>query len=107
MQIFSLSICLCLHNGNFHRISMDIINALHFCHANHLVHLDVKPQNVFVAVINEASEVNYICKLFDFGCSTFTNQESCSTNQVRKSRYDETSQSFQKPSTLLMNRCNS
>ncbi|KAG4066763.1 hypothetical protein HA402_013399 [Bradysia odoriphaga] len=69
------------------RISMDIINGLRFCHAKHLVHLDVKPQNVFVAVVGDATEANYVCKLFDFGCSTFIDEKNCSTNQRGTIRY--------------------
>lgn len=55
-----------------HRLHVmsDISSALVFCHENKIVHLDLKPQNVFVAV--QSTTVNgraYVCKLFDFGCS--------------------------------------
>lgn len=51
-----------------HRLSIlsDIASALMFCHENRIVHADVKPQNILVAV---APARGYLCKLFDFGCS--------------------------------------
>lgn len=55
-----------------HRLFMlsDIANALKFCHENSIVHSDLKPQNVLVAVSLKAREDRgYMCKLFDFGCS--------------------------------------
>lgn len=74
------------YSRNVYRISIDVINGLCFCHAKNLVHLDVKPQNVFVAFggggSSKVSNSNYVCKLFDFGCSTFVSEESCSSNQV-------------------------
>lgn len=63
---------------------MDVVNGLRFCHAKHLVHLDVKPQNVFVAVVGSSLSPSYVCKLFDFGCSSFISQENSSVNQVRE-----------------------
>lgn len=51
-------------------ILSDITNALAFCHENKIIHSDLKPQNILVAVNSTATiNRNYICKLFDFGCS--------------------------------------
>lgn len=62
------------------RILCDIINGLCFCHRNHIVHLDVKPQNVVVCLVvpgdsdSSCSHVrNYLCKLCDFGSSLTLN----------------------------------
>lgn len=55
-------------------ILTDIARALVCCHENNIVHLDVKPQNVFVAVKKAENNVggrSFICKLFDFGSSLF------------------------------------
>lgn len=55
-----------------HRLFMlsDIANALKFCHEKGIVHSDLKPQNVLVAVnIKTNDDRGYLCKLFDFGCS--------------------------------------
>lgn len=46
----------------------DISSALSYCHSMGIIHCDVKPQNIFIAVGGK-SERAYICKLFDFGCS--------------------------------------
>jgi serine/threonine protein kinase len=56
-----------------HRLYMlwDISKALVFCHSHGIIHADLKPQNVLVAVnVKTAEERGYMCKLFDFGCST-------------------------------------
>ncbi|XP_035911948.1 proto-oncogene serine/threonine-protein kinase mos [Anopheles stephensi] len=57
-------------------IMCDIISGLCFCHRHNIVHLDVKPQNVIVTVIDGASTQSscqplrqYLCKLCDFGSS--------------------------------------
>lgn len=55
-----------------HRLYMlsDIAKALTFCHSNKIIHLDLKPLNVLVAVrVNGLHGRSYMCKLFDFGCS--------------------------------------
>lgn len=68
----------------YHRLLIlcDIINGLCFCHRHHIVHLDVKPQNVIVCLlipgcqsdIQQCAHVrNYICKLCDFGSSIVLN----------------------------------
>ncbi|XP_034028436.1 proto-oncogene serine/threonine-protein kinase mos [Thalassophryne amazonica] len=44
------------------RFSTDVAHGLRFLHANHIVHLDIKPANVLVS-----SE--HLCKIADFGCS--------------------------------------
>lgn len=66
----------------YHRLMIlcDIINGLCFCHRHHIVHLDVKPQNVVVCLVtpgypdSNCSHVrNYLCKLCDFGSSLTLN----------------------------------
>lgn len=62
------------HIDLFHRLHIlsDIARALDCCHKHKIVHLDVKPQNVFVAVnSSSANDRRYTCKLFDFGSSFF------------------------------------
>lgn len=75
----------------YHRILIlcDIINGLCFCHRNHIVHLDVKPQNVIVCLVAPGCQIgtqcvhmrNYTCKLCDFGSSVRLN----ALNQSEKS----------------------
>ncbi len=43
-------------------MSLDLIKAMEFIHANNIVHMDIKPANIIVTN-------NLICKLTDFGCS--------------------------------------
>lgn len=51
-------------------ILVDITKGLMFCHEHEILHLDLKPQNIFVALnVSGNSERDYVCKLFDFGCS--------------------------------------
>lgn len=57
-------------------ILIDITNAICFCHENGIIHLDIKPQNVLIAFLNENQHQKtskflkkYICKICDFGCS--------------------------------------
>ncbi|XP_058459085.1 uncharacterized protein LOC131435335 isoform X2 [Malaya genurostris] len=67
----------------YHRLMIlcDIINGLCFCHRNHIVHLDVKPQNVIVCLLKLGCQSNgqcshvrkYTCKLCDFGSSILLN----------------------------------
>lgn len=48
----------------------DIASALVFCHSNKIIHLDLKPLNVLVAIDAIGNNNRgYLCKLFDFGCS--------------------------------------
>lgn len=72
----TLQHCLDLYRVDLvHRVQIlsDISKALVFCHENKIVHFDLKPQNVFVAVANvqnvSDTGYGYLCKLFDFGCS--------------------------------------
>jgi serine/threonine protein kinase len=54
-----------------HRLHIlcDISNALRFCHANKIIHLDLKPQNVLISLEQCSNTKGYCCKLSDFGCS--------------------------------------
>ena len=47
------------------RIFRQIVQALNYCHTNHVVHRDLKPEN-FLFVSNDA---NYDLKIIDFGLS--------------------------------------
>jgi serine/threonine protein kinase len=61
-------------------ILSDIVAAIKFCHQNGIIHFDIKPQNIFVAVNTQEEPVgrSYVCKLFDFGCSMrVSDPESC------------------------------
>lgn len=48
-------------------MSLDLIKAMEFIHANNIVHMDIKPANIIVTT-------NLICKLTDFGCSIKLNK---------------------------------
>lgn len=55
-----------------HRLHIlnDIANALTFCHAHKIIHLDIKPQNILISFQKHESRTRtYCCKLSDFGCS--------------------------------------
>ena len=43
-------------------ISVQILKAVAFTHAQNLIHLDIKPQNILV-------DCNFVCRLTDFGCA--------------------------------------
>ncbi|KAH8365146.1 hypothetical protein KR084_003724 [Drosophila pseudotakahashii] len=59
------------------RITLDVVAALRYCHSQNVLHLDVKPTNILVALGIKSSGVgnlskvkrSYICKLCDFGSS--------------------------------------
>ncbi|ALC41489.1 mos, partial [Drosophila busckii] len=56
-------------------ITLDILAALRYCHSQRILHLDIKPPNILVALgISSIDkhcrfERQYICKLCDFGSS--------------------------------------
>lgn len=64
-------------------ITLDILAALRYCHSQHVLHLDVKPPNVLVALGTKSTGAgnlynrSYICKLCDFGSSIKLDDESC------------------------------
>lgn len=78
----------------YHRLLIlcDIINGLCFCHRQHIVHLDVKPQNVIICVLipgcspnNRCSAIrNYTCKLCDFGSSIALNKPSTGESKINR-----------------------
>lgn len=53
---------LSLHIGQRKHFCIDLVRALEFIHANHIVHMDLKPANVIVTD-------SFNLKLTDFGCS--------------------------------------
>ncbi|PNF33700.1 hypothetical protein B7P43_G11426 [Cryptotermes secundus] len=55
------------------RYALDIVLALHHCHSNRILHLDVKPSNIMVC-----SQGDY-CKLCDFGSSHDMREEEYCT----------------------------
>ncbi|KAH8253805.1 hypothetical protein KR032_007036, partial [Drosophila birchii] len=57
-------------------ITLDVVAALRYCHSRNVLHLDVKPTNILVALGPRSSidhfsryKRSYICKLCDFGSS--------------------------------------
>lgn len=69
-----------------HRLYLlsDIASALMFCHSNKIIHLDLKPLNVLVALNPDAKNGRrYLCKLFDFGCSMRLQQSDNASAGVR------------------------
>ncbi|KAH8297438.1 hypothetical protein KR044_011854, partial [Drosophila immigrans] len=68
-------------------ISLDVLAALRYCHCQHVLHLDVKPPNILVALGAKANSIgkqciynrSYICKLCDFG-SSIKLDELCSNH---------------------------
>ncbi|XP_068147787.1 serine/threonine-protein kinase mos [Drosophila tropicalis] len=58
-------------------ITLDVLAALRYCHSHNILHLDVKPANILVALDTRTFTVrqlsnykrNYLCKLCDFGSS--------------------------------------
>lgn len=57
------------------RYALDIAYALHHCHSNKILHLDVKPSNIMIC-----SPQDY-CKLCDFGSSHVLGEEEyCSVS---------------------------
>lgn len=57
-------------------ILIDITSAICYCHEKGIIHLDIKPQNVLIAFLNETQHhkttkflKKYKCKICDFGCS--------------------------------------
>ncbi|KAH8400816.1 hypothetical protein KR009_001180, partial [Drosophila setifemur] len=58
-------------------ITLDVVSALRYCHSHNVLHLDVKPTNILVALGKRPSGIapleqhkrSYICKLCDFGSS--------------------------------------
>ncbi|XP_037926904.1 serine/threonine/tyrosine-protein kinase HT1 [Hermetia illucens] len=71
------------------RISADIIKALCYCHDRNLLHLDVKPKNVLVAIFGSKgpAEKLYQCKLCDFGSSMVTASSKKQTSPRGTIRY--------------------
>ncbi|XP_017866991.1 PREDICTED: serine/threonine-protein kinase mos [Drosophila arizonae] len=67
-------------------ITLDVLAALRYCHCQQVLHLDVKPPNVLVALGTkqtgfgrlEQSKRRYICKLCDFGSSIRLGDEQSS-----------------------------
>lgn len=75
----------------FHRfkILIDVAAGLQFCHSADLVHLDLKPDNIMM-VMNNDNE--YICKIFDFGCSSKCSRRNENKNHFIKNSDDEDEQ---------------
>lgn len=67
---FILDNCIQQKMNLLHRIYIlqDIASALEYCHSHQVCHGDLKPLNIMVVMTNGKLR-NYVCKLFDFGCS--------------------------------------
>ena len=48
-------------------ILLHIANGLAFIHAKNLVHLDIKPENIFISINEETNEKNITYKIGDLG----------------------------------------
>ncbi|XP_037952277.1 serine/threonine-protein kinase mos isoform X2 [Teleopsis dalmanni] len=74
-------------------ITLDILAALSYCHSRHILHLDVKPQNVLVdysrslEATSEPIHKGYICKLCDFGASINYDQLNLKSKSKGTVRY--------------------
>ena len=60
------------------RIALEIASGLQFCHANGILHLDVKPQNILI-------DSKGCCKLTDFGNSRRLSDLILSSNYTKVS----------------------
>lgn len=65
------------------KILSDVASALIFCHENNIIHADIKPLNILVAVNIKDKLRSFQCKLFDFGCSLLLNQRKFNLNGVK------------------------
>lgn len=45
----------------------DVASALAHCHANRVLHLDIKPDNIFIVLVSHGSQLEPLYKLGDFG----------------------------------------
>lgn len=64
-------------------IMRQILSCLEYCHRNHIVHLDLKPENL----IFENEEPEALLKLIDFGTSTFYNPHEKMTIKIGTPSY--------------------
>lgn len=48
-------------------ILLHIANGLSFIHAKNLVHLDIKPENIFISIVEDSNEKNVTYKIGDLG----------------------------------------
>lgn len=69
------------------KILRDIGNGLKFCHINNIIHRDLKPDNLMI-VLDHEKKNDYICKIFDFGCS-FKNYQVTSDNILKNNSLEE------------------
>ncbi|XP_070498626.1 serine/threonine-protein kinase mos [Chironomus tepperi] len=70
------------------KILKDIASALHFCHRNNIIHRDLKPDNLMIVLDHDRND--YICKLFDFGCSyKINNNSSTDQDDMLKNGHEE------------------
>ena len=64
-------------------IMHQILSCLEYCHRHHIVHLDIKPENL----IFESLDSGALLKLIDFGTSTFYNPQEQMTRKIGTPAY--------------------
>lgn len=70
------------------KILKDIASGLKFCHRNGIIHRDLKPDNLMIILDQDCND--YVCKLFDFGCSyKVNNNSSVDQHDMLKSGHKE------------------
>ena len=70
------------------KIMRDIASALKFCHRNNIIHRDLKPNNLMIILDYDRND--FICKLFDFGCSCkISNNSSFNQYEMLKNGHEE------------------
>jgi serine/threonine protein kinase len=70
--------------GRIQKLAFQMLKALEFIHSLHLIHADVKPENILIKSFRQTS-----FKLIDFGSARFVHDELSNYAQCRKYRAPE------------------